>query len=338
MTDAAAPGPLDGIGSGRHDGWSVVERAVELARDGVEFALCTVVWRRAPSSGQHGSRAIVTAAGELHGFIGGACAEPVLIREAQRAIADRTPRLLVLGQSDEFDHVPEGMTAIAMSCQSEGALQLYIEPVQATPRLLVVGRSPMAHTLAELAGCLDWQVLRVDGADLTPQHVDGRTIVVVATQGHGDEDVLETVLPAEPVYVGVVASHKRGDALRSYLTDRGLPTEQIAAMRVPVGLDLGHTTHREVAVAVLAELVQLRAAGALAARSTARAGAPAEAIDPVCGMTVTADASGRPFDHDGATYYFCCPGCRFAFAKDPASFLSATSTITASGGAHADHH
>ncbi len=122
-----------------YESWGVLELAVELARRGEEFAMATVVWRQAPTSGQQSSRAIVTAGGELHGWIGGACAEPVLIREALRAIEDREPRLLVLGTEAQIGDVPQGVTAIAVSCQSEGALQIYVEPVVAAPHLVVVG-------------------------------------------------------------------------------------------------------------------------------------------------------------------------------------------------------
>ncbi len=310
------------------DGWSIVERSVELARRGEEFALATVVWRQGPSSGQHGSRAIVTASGELHGWIGGACAEPVLIREAQRALADREPRLLLLGTAEQFGHVPQGMTAIAISCQSDGALQIYIEPVLSTPHLVVVGRSPMAHTLAQLAGALDWLVDLVDGADFSVNDIDARAIVVVATQGHGDEEVIEQALAGNPVYLGLVASRRRGEAVLALLADRGLSQEMLDKVRVPVGLDLGHTTHREVAVAVLAELVKLRAAGSLVVDRPADQvpAAAAEAIDPVCGMTVAADREHRPFEHAGTTYYFCCSGCRAAFEKDPAAYLTQGAT------------
>ena len=106
----------------------------DLARRGVEYAVATVVWRQAPSSGQIGSRATVTADGQIHGWIGGACAEPTVIREAQRVIRDGEPRLLYLGATDDLV-LPEGMTAIPMSCQSEGALQIYIEPVLPPVRL-----------------------------------------------------------------------------------------------------------------------------------------------------------------------------------------------------------
>jgi len=310
------------------DGWGVMERALELTRSGEPFALATVVWRKAPSSGQHGSRAIVTASGELHGWIGGACAEPVIIREAQKAIEEGTPRLVWLGQPDEFEgmHVPNGVMTVPMSCQSEGALQIYIEPSSTSPHLVIVGRSPMAVTLSQMAALLDWRVDLVDGREFSAASATDRSVVVVATQGHGDEDVIETALAIGPAYLGVVASGRRGEALRGYLTDRGFDRSIIDSIRVPVGLDLGHTTHREVAVAVLAELVQRRAAGEFpSAGMAAPAARPAEATDVVCGMTVTADDAHYPFEHEGSTYWFCCPGCRYAFKKDPASFLQEAS-------------
>lgn len=159
--------------SGILDGWAVMERALELSRQGEAFALATVVWRDAPSSGQDGARAIVTADGEVYGFVGGACAEPVLIREAREVIATGESRLLWLGQPDELAelHVPSGVTAVPIACQSDGALQLFIEPAHTAPRLVVIGRSPMAVTLARLAEALDWKVTSVDGDQLSDDTV-----------------------------------------------------------------------------------------------------------------------------------------------------------------------
>jgi xanthine dehydrogenase accessory factor len=307
------------------DGWAVMERALELSRRGEAFALATVVWRTAPSSGQDGARAIVTADGEVYGWVGGACAEPVLIREARDVIASGTSRLLWLGQPEELDglHVPDGVTAVPIACQSEGALQIFIEPAHAAPRLVVVGRSPMAVTLARLAEALDWSVQAVEGDELTDDTITSTSVVVVATQGHGDEEVLERVLAADPQYVGLVASRRRGTAVVGYLAERGIDQDRLDRVRFPVGLDLGSTSHREIAVAVLAELVQLRAAGELSTRAAAVTVPDVETVvDPVCGMTVDVDPSNHPFEHEGRTYYFCCPGCRHAFAKDPAAFLT----------------
>ncbi|HTX81105.1 MAG TPA: XdhC family protein [Streptosporangiaceae bacterium] len=302
------------------DGWQVMEQAAELARQGTAFALATVVWRQGPSSSQHGSRAIITAGGELHGWIGGACAEPAVIREAQQVISSGNAKLLLLGSPDQFaSTAPAGVTIVPISCQSEGALEVYIEPVLPVPHLVVVGRSPMAQTLTDLARALGWRADLIDGPDFTPADADARSLVVVATQGHNDEDVLERAVAAGPAYLGLVGSSKRGAAVLGYLADRGLSKTELGRVRVPVGLDLGSTTHREIAVAILAELVQLRAAGSLASKAAVPR---TESVDPVCGMTVTAGPEGLPLERDGVTYYFCCAGCRQAFENEPAAYPS----------------
>ncbi len=316
------------------EGLGVLEEMGELTRRGEAFALATVVWRQGPSSSQSGSRAIITGQGELHGWIGGACAEPVVIREAQRVMAEGTARLLLLGTPEQFGAaVPDGMTVIPISCQSEGALEVYIEPVLPVPHLVIVGDSPMARTLAGLAGTLGWRADLIRGPDFTTGHADQRSLIIVATQGHDDEDVLERAVAARPAYLGLVGSRKRGATVLGYLADRGVPKDQLDRVRVPAGLDLGSTTHQEIAVAILAELVQLRASGALAGpkagppaagsakqEGTQQASRPAQAIDPVCGMTVTAEPSGRPVRYEGDDYYFCCSGCRQAFEKDPDAY------------------
>jgi xanthine dehydrogenase accessory factor len=306
------------------DSWDVLAQATDLARRGEPFALATVVWRQGPSSSQQGSRAIITAAGDLHGWIGGACAEPAVIREARDVIATGTARLLLLGSPDQFGAaVPDGMAVVPISCQSEGALEVYIEPVLPAPSLVVVGRSPMAQKLAELARAVGWRADLIAGEDFTTSAASASSMVVIATQGHGDEEIVEQAVAARPAYLGLVGSHKRGAAVLGYLADRGLPADQLGRVRVPAGLDLGHTSHREIAVAILAELVQLRAAGALTAASQAGAAAAgaAEATDPVCGMTVAAGPSSYPLEHDGTAYYFCRAGCRQEFARDPAAYL-----------------
>jgi xanthine dehydrogenase accessory factor len=304
------------------EGMDVLAEMDELTRAGQAFALATVVWRQPPSSSQPGARAIITADGELHGWIGGACAEPVVVREAQRVIAEGTARLLLLGTPDQFGGaVPDGMTVIPISCQSEGALEIYIEPVLPVPHLVVVGVSPMARTLASLAGALGWRTDLIQGPDFATDSADQRSMIVVATQGHDDEDVLARAVAARPAYLGLVGSRRRGETVLGYLADRGVPQEELDRVRVPAGLDLGKTTHQEIAVAILAELVQLRASGALKQSHAAPAPAvAAQAVDPVCGMTV-ATASGQPVRHDGTDYYFCCAGCRRAFEKDPDAYV-----------------
>ncbi len=325
------------------DSWGIMQQATELARRGEPFALATVVWRQGPSSSKPGSRAIITADGQLRGWIGGACAEPAVIREAQRVISSGEAKLLLLGTPEQFGTaaqlgngaqgaVPDGMTMVPISCQSEGALEVYIEPVVPVPHLVVVGHSPMAQTLADLARQLGWQTDLIDGPDFTSADAGEQSMVVVATQGHDDEGVLERAVAARPAYVGLVGSRKRGAAVLGYLAERGVPKDQLERVKVPAGLDLGSTTHPEIAVAILAELVQLRASGALAGGGSAPSGqrraseatsareTDAQATDPVCGMTVTAAPDAMPLDHDGATYYFCCARCRQTFEANPAAY------------------
>jgi xanthine dehydrogenase accessory factor len=308
------------------NGLGVLERMGELARSGQAFALATVVWRQGPSSSKQGSRAIITTDGQLDGWIGGACAEPVVIREAKQVIADGHARLLLLGSPDQFGtSVPEGMTVVPISCQSEGALEVYIEPVLPVPHLVIVGGSPMAHSLAAMAGALGWRTDLYSPQDFTAGHADERSMVIVATQGHADEDMIERAVAMRPAYLGLVASRRRGEAVLGYLAERGVPKDQLDRVHAPAGLDLGKTTHEEMAVAILAELVQLRASGALAPVPAPRR-APraepeqAEAVDPVCGMTVTASASARPAEHEGVTYYFCCAGCHQKFSENPDAY------------------
>jgi len=250
--------------------------------------------------------------------------------------------------------VPEGVSVVPIACQSEGALEVYIEPVLPTPHLVIVGRSPMAQTLADLARALGWRSELIDGPDFSAAAADERSMVVVATQGHGDEEAVAEAVAARPAYLGMVGSRRRGAAVLGYLADRGVPRDQLDRVRVPVGLDLGKTTHQEIAVAILAELVQLRAAGALRAGVPAgpAAAQPAEAVDPVCGMTVTAEPEGRgaawteergtsdegrrrlgarpggergtlsrSLEHERVTYHFCSTGCRSAFEKDPDAYV-----------------
>ncbi len=227
------------------NGLGVLERMRELARSGQTFALATVVWRQAPSSSKQGSRAIITADGQLRGWIGGACAEPVVIREAKRVISDGNARLLLLGAPDQFGTaVPEGMTVVPISCQSEGALEIYIEAVLPVPHLVIVGGSPMTHTLAELARALDWSTDLLSTQEFTAGCADERSMVIVATQGHGDEDMIERAVAMRPAYLGLVASRRRGEAVLGYLAERGVPKDQLDRVHAPAWTSARRPTRR----------------------------------------------------------------------------------------------
>ena len=178
----------------------LLELAAELSRQRQTFLTATVVWARGPSSGKRGSAAIIQPDGTVTGWIGGACAEPVVIREAREAMADGKPRLLFLGTEEDIAAAARpDVTTVPISCTSEGALEVYLEPILPQPYLVIVGRSPAVSTLTKLANALDWRVTVVDdggskddysSADtvltrmVMPPDVDSTSAVVIATQGH----------------------------------------------------------------------------------------------------------------------------------------------------------
>jgi xanthine dehydrogenase accessory factor len=300
------------------------------------IVLATVVWRRRPSSGHEGGRALIGADGSVQGWLGGACAEPAVVREAMRALEEGTPRLMFLGPAEELEERRrEGMVSVPIACQSEGALEIFLEPMLPPAHLVVIGRSPAVDALARMASALGWRAVVVDDGgspeghpgvaevvtalDLAAAGVGERSLVVVATQGHYDEAALEAALATPAPYVGLIASRRRTEGVLGYLRQRGIPDEALARVRAPAGLDLGSIRHEELGVAILAELVQLRASGALAS-GVALAPAPETAVDPVCGMTVEVAGSRHRAEVDGLTHHFCSAGCLATFraARHPA--------------------
>jgi xanthine dehydrogenase accessory factor len=251
---------------------NVLVEAGRLAAEGTPFALATVVGVERPSSARVGDRALVTADGELRGWVGGACTEPEVARLALEALADGDVR----------------RERIESRCASEGAVEVLIEPQLPAPLLAVVGEAPAARTLRELAGVLGWRVTTdVSGADA----------VVIASMGQDDEAALESALAGEAEYIGLVASSKRASVVLA-----GFDEESRARVRSPAGLDLGPSSQEEIAVAILAELVAWR-------HTRSQDVLTEYATDPVCGMSVAIAGARQTLEHEGTTYYFCGTGC-----------------------------
>lgn len=298
----------------------LLELAADLSRRHQPFLTATVVWARGPSSGKKGSTAVIQPDGTVTGWIGGACAEPVVIRESREAMTDGRARLLFLGTEEDIAMVEKrpDVTTVPISCTSEGALEVFLEPMLPAPHLVAVGGSPAVETLTALAATLDWRVDVVDDAlDFPP--TSGSTAIVIATQGHYDEPAVEAALQTDAGYIGLVASTKRAETVLGYLRDRGLPDDQLARIVAPAGLDLGHIAHQEIGVSIVADLVQRRAAGELRGWPLPTE-KPHTAIDPVCEMEVEVATARWITEHEGETYYFCAPGCKTAFEKTPAEY------------------
>lgn len=304
------------------------------------YVRATVVWARRPVSARPGDKAVVTSAGGLRGWVGGSCAEPVVIREAGRALAAGTPRLLRLGPRSNGAGADgaeeEGIVTAEVSCASEGSLQVFLEPVVPPTHLVVVGRSPLARALAGLAVVLRFDatlverdaghlhepppppgVTLIDELDLAKADVGPASFVVVATMGRYDEDALEAALATDARYVALVASDRRAASVLAALRASGASEERLARVRSPAGLPLGDLPHEETAVAILAEIVQRKHASPTPVGAvTSGAVAPTrEAVDPVCGMTVEIAASTPSAQRAGATFWFCCSACQRRFVS-----------------------
>jgi xanthine dehydrogenase accessory factor len=314
-----------------------LERATVLSRANQFFALAVVVRAEKPTSAKPGAHAIITADGTLTGWVGGSCAQPTVVREALKALEDGEPRLVRLCPPERLGQFPqEGVIEVTLTCASGGTLEVYIEPHLPRPHLVAVGHLPIAESLARLGKDLGYEVTMM-GLDLTPDrfpNVDRvvdrldfsqlkltpHTYVVVASHGNYDEEALEGALKTDAAYVALVASKKRAAAVIQYLRESGLAEERLARLKYPAGLDLGAVTLEEIALSILAEIVQVRRRAAIAIQAPAETVVQDEATDPVCGMTVEIGTARYTVQYDGQIHYFCSAGCKRSFEKEPEKY------------------
>jgi xanthine dehydrogenase accessory factor len=296
--------------------------AVDLRRTGEAFALATVVRCERPTSAKPGAKALIRGDGRVTGWVGGACAEPLVVREALDALRDGEPRLIALvGEGGQAPGRTEGLVLHAMTCHSGGTLEIYIEPFLPKPLLAIVGHGPVVEALAALGRATDLAVVAL-GPETTPADLGRLSLgatssVVVATHGSGDEEALRHALGSGAGYVSLIASRRRAAAVMENLTASGLSVLDIARIKAPAGMDIGAVTPAEIAVSILAEIVQRRRGDKPRPMPADEGPAAEESRDPVCGMTVT--IATAPYRSDGpeGPVYFCCPGCKQAFDRDP---------------------
>jgi xanthine dehydrogenase accessory factor len=305
----------DGIGD------EVLDLLREYAAAGTPCALATVVRVEPPTSARPGDKAVITADGRLRGWIGGSCSEPVVRREALRALAEGTPQLVRIVAAEEVKQTRKrGELMVATTCPSGGSLDIFIEPRLPRPLLLVFGETPVAETLARLAELTGFRSRKVTQAELSSLSVPSTDAwAVVATMGHYDEDALESALAHPDLDVSLIASTRRAAAVRRALLARGLDEETLGRLRTPAGKVRG-VTQEQIALLAMAEIVTARQKRD---RKPATQEAPAVvfATDPVCGMTVDPLTATHKSDHAGATFWFCSAGCQAEFEKDPQRYL-----------------
>ncbi len=311
----------------------------ELRRAGRPFVLATVIRVERPTSAKPGAKAVVTADGALTGWVGGSCTGPAVRREAAKVLLDGEPRLLRLCAPESMGLArQEGVIEVALTCVSGGTLEIYLEPQLSEPQLIVIGHQATAEALATIGKAVGYNIT-VLGHEITPAQFPAadrwideldyshlrftpQTAVVVTSHGNYDEEALEMALQSEAGYVALVASGKRADEVLTYLRGAGLPQESLSRLRSPAGLDLGGHTPGEIALSVLAEIVQFRHQMQTALPEVETAAEPelGEALDPVCGMTVDVETSTLLSSHQGQAYHFCSVGCKHRFEQHPETY------------------
>jgi xanthine dehydrogenase accessory factor len=295
---------------------TVLERAGALKAEGRPFALVTVVRCESPTSAKPGAKAVVDAAGNIEGWIGGGCAQPAVIDTVKKALKDGQARLIRISPT-KGEAVEEGVIDFGMTCHSGGTLDIFIDPVVPRPALLIIGASPSAQALASLAARAGFAVTAafpdatsdlfpdalqvIDSLDVASLQDSAPAFVVVATQGKRDEGGLEAALATASPYIAFIASERKAGKLREYLKERGHDAQRVDAIVSPAGVEIGAVTFEEIALSVLAGLVKARrldgiGGGPVQATAAASAGAASGAgsgAKTVSGATVSS-AAGAP--------------------------------------------
>jgi len=288
----------------------IAQRVGELVEQRVPFVLATVVRAEMPTSARPGDAAVVLADGSVEGFVGGQCAEESVKVAAMGVLTSGEPLLLrVLPADDDFPDRP-GAQAVVNPCLSGGSIEVFLEPKLPAARIAVVGNTPIAEALVQFGAQLGYAM---DHVPNSVPNAAGALAVLISSHGRHEEDSIRAALDAEVGFVGLVASRVRGAAV---LASLDLNPEQAATVRSPVGVEIGARTAEEIALSVLAEGVAEVRLNALAPPKSDAPLTPAEALDPICGMTVVVGEQTPHLQHDGDDYWYCNVGCRNRHAED----------------------
>ena len=295
-------------------------RARELSAERAPFVVATVVRVQKPASVKPGAVGLVLADGTIDGFIGGVCAQHSVRLHSLEALESGMPLLLrILPDGPEQIAREEGLVTVTNSCLSGGAIELFLEPVLPAPRVLVAGDSPIAAELRKLGTAVGFDIVAAeDIPDATLAPEPGDLALVVAAHGNDEIATLRAGLEAGVPYVGLVASRRRGESVIEELRSDGVADELLARLETPAGLDIGARTPAEVALSIVARIVELRRTGAEdrdGREPVSDVASPATATDPICGMRVVAGADTLSLERDGETVYFCSAGCMQAFEE-----------------------
>lgn len=315
-------------------------KATELWSAETPFVVAIVISYEPPVSGKPGDKAIIQPDGSVWGWIGGGCVQPLIVREAVKAIEEKTPRVVKITPLPVSGTEP-GIVSYTMSCHGGGGLVVYIEPVLPKSRILIFGSSPVAQSLSKLSKETGYAVSVVASeasrekfsamdfigreSDLSKVGSRRAQYVVVATQGEEDEEALQAALRMDVSYISFVASQAKWRKIMNRLEEKGVPKSMLSRVKAPAGLNIGTSSPAEIAVSILAEIIQAKKFGPACGEHDRgiEENAPSRtATDPVCGMAVDMDDLGDTSEYNGKQFYFCCSACKQSFDRQPQRYTS----------------
>ena len=252
---------------------AVFAAANEALERGEPAALVTIVATRGSTPQRVGAKMLVFADGRSVGTIGGGCYEDDASGKARTAIVERKPRLVHYELDDDFAQ------ETGLICG--GQMDVYIEPIEPSPELYIIGAGHIGFCLARLAHEVGFSVHVVDDrekfanserfpnadevvVDNIPSWLERATLpphayAVIVTRGHtNDLEALRVLAPRELRYLGLIGSRAKVARIYEALTADRIPASCLARVHAPIGLDIGAVTPQEIAVSILAELIAVK--------------------------------------------------------------------------------
>jgi xanthine dehydrogenase accessory factor len=321
------------------------DKLAELIKRNEPFVTATVVRREVPSSGKSGDKAIIDKFGAMTGWIGGGCVKGIILKESDDALRSGKSRLVKIGQSLSADKL-DGVNDYKMTCMSEGTVEVFIEPILPSPHIVVIGKTAIAKAVVKMAKAAGYRVTGVaedarpdtfDRVDelitqikLQSVKISPSSSIIICTQGEQDEEALEQALQQTCAYIGFVASRKKKAGVFENLEQRGINKEKLENIKSPAGIDITAKKPEEVAISILAEIIQIQnnrpadEHNFIQQIDNAKTVSPKPSyyINPVCGIPIDKNSPKHIIEYQGEKVYFCCDGCKIKFEAEPDKYMT----------------
>jgi len=251
----------------------IYQEIVRIKEEGKEAALVTIVSATGSTPREEGAKMLVKPDGSIAGTIGGGSLEAQVIDEAIKVIKQGKPKRLHMGLT------AKEAEEVGMICGGE--LEVFIEPILASPTLYIFGGGHISLPLARMGKLLGFKIAVIDdraefaSADRFPEadivlaeeftksfpklKIDKSSYIVIVTRGHqNDELVLGWAVGTPAKYIGMIGSKTKVKTVYSHLLAKGVSKERLDRVHSPIGLEIEAQTPEEIAVSILAEVVKIR--------------------------------------------------------------------------------